>query len=45
MLLILSTPGVKENSLNVDQKTCMGMRKTFPMNNNVGPIFSMPVVC
>ncbi|KAF6027613.1 TEKT3 [Bugula neritina] len=36
---------VKENSLNVDQKTCMGMRKTFPMNNNVGPIFSMPVVC
>ncbi|KAK6184034.1 hypothetical protein SNE40_006580 [Patella caerulea] len=34
--------GVKENSLKVDSQLCMGMRKGFPMDPKVGPIFQMP---
>ncbi|XP_029638827.2 tektin-3-like [Octopus sinensis] len=34
---------VKENSLQVDSKLCMGMRKSFPMEPNIGPIFQMPL--
>ncbi|CAH1787007.1 unnamed protein product [Owenia fusiformis] len=34
---------VKENSLAIDGKACMGMRKGFPMEPKQGPIFSMPV--
>jgi len=35
---------VKENSLSVDSKSCMGMRKTFPKDGHVGPIFNMPLM-
>ena len=35
---------VKENSLAIDGKACMGLRKTFPSDGNVGPIFNMPLV-
>eukprot|EP00106_Octopus_bimaculoides_P023881 XP_014791323.1 PREDICTED: tektin-3-like [Octopus bimaculoides] len=34
---------VKENSLQIDSKFCMGMRKSFPMEPNIGPIFQMPL--
>ena len=34
---------VKENSLQIDQKMCLGMRKSFPMDPKVGPIFNMPL--
>ncbi|GAB1609876.1 tektin-3-like, partial [Argonauta hians] len=34
---------VKENSLHVDSKMCMGMRKSFPMEPRVGPILQMPL--
>jgi len=33
---------VKENSLRIDNSYCMGMRKGFPMDPKVGPIFQMP---
>ncbi|KAK6184029.1 hypothetical protein SNE40_006576 [Patella caerulea] len=33
--------GVKENSLKLDSKSCMGMRKGFPMDPKVGPVFQM----
>ena len=36
--------GVKENSLAIDSKYCMGMRKNMPMDPKVGPIFNMPLV-
>jgi len=36
--------GVKENSLAIDSKSCMGMRKHMPMDPKVGPIFQMPLV-
>ncbi|ESP00804.1 hypothetical protein LOTGIDRAFT_225697 [Lottia gigantea] len=36
--------GVKENSLKLDSQLCMGMRKGFPMDPKVGPIFQMPTV-
>ena len=36
--------GVKENSLQIDSKYCMGMRKNLPMDPKIGPIFSMPLV-
>ncbi len=35
---------VKENSLQIDVKYCMGMRKNMPMDPKVGPIFNMPLV-
>ena len=35
---------VKENSLQIDSKYCMGMRKNMPMDPKVGPIFNMPLV-
>ncbi len=35
--------GVKENSLMIDSKYCMGMRKNMPMDPKVGPIFHMPM--
>ena len=35
---------VKENSLNIDGKYCMGMRKNMPMDPKIGPIFNMPLV-
>jgi len=35
---------VKENSLAIDGKACMGLRKTFPSDGNSGPIFNMPLV-
>ena len=34
---------MKENSLTIDGKHCMGMRKSFPMDPKVGPIFQMPI--
>jgi tektin-3 len=34
---------VKENSSSIDQKFCLGMRKTFPMDPRSGPVFSMPI--
>lgn len=34
---------MKENSLTIDSKHCMGMRKSFPMDPKVGPIFQMPI--
>ncbi|XP_076450523.1 tektin-3-like isoform X1 [Babylonia areolata] len=34
--------GVKENSLRIDSAFCMGMRKGFPMDPKVGPVFQMP---
>lgn len=36
--------GVKENSLSIDSKYCMGMRKNMPMDPKVGPIYNMPLV-
>jgi len=35
--------GVKENSLSIDSKYCMGMRRNMPMDPKVGPIFQMPL--
>ncbi len=35
--------GVKDNSLQIDSKYCMGMRKNMPMDPKVGPIFNMPL--
>lgn len=35
---------VKENSLQIDSKYCMGMRKNMPMDPKVGPIMHMPLV-
>jgi tektin-3 len=34
---------IKENSLSIDSKICMGLRKSIPMDRNIGPIFQMPV--
>ncbi|KAK6184531.1 hypothetical protein SNE40_006988 [Patella caerulea] len=34
--------GVKENSIRIDSQYCLGMRKGFPMDPKVGPIFQMP---
>ena len=34
---------VKENSIMIDSKYCMGQRKGMPMDPKVGPIFQMPV--
>lgn len=34
---------VKEHSLSIDSKQCMGMRKAFPMEPKVSPIFNMPL--
>lgn len=34
---------VKENTLRIDSSVCMGMRKGFPMDPKVGPIFQMPI--
>jgi len=34
---------VKENSLEIDRKNCMGMRKNMPMDRGLGPIFQMPL--
>lgn len=34
---------VKENSLQIDAKGCMGRRKTYPAEPKVGPIFNMPL--
>ncbi|KAL5007548.1 hypothetical protein ScPMuIL_016354 [Solemya velum] len=33
---------VKENTLKIDSQYCMGMRKGFPMDPKIGPIFQMP---
>ncbi|XP_060083434.1 tektin-3-like [Ylistrum balloti] len=33
---------VKENTLKIDTAYCMGMRKGFPMDPKVGPVFQMP---
>jgi len=35
---------VKENSIMIDSKACMGMRKNMPMDPKVGPVFNMPLV-
>ncbi len=37
--------GVKENSLMLDSKYCMGMRKNMPMDPKIGPIMQMPLIC
>ncbi|XP_071121186.1 tektin-3-like isoform X4 [Mytilus edulis] len=34
---------VKDNSLKTDSQYCMGMRKGFPMDPKVGPVFQMPI--
>lgn len=34
---------VKDNSLKCDSQYCMGMRKGFPMDPKVGPVFQMPI--
>ena len=34
--------GVKENSLAIDSKYCMGMRKNMPMDPKIGPIMQIP---
>ena len=34
---------VKDNSLKCDSSYCMGMRKGFPMDPKVGPVFQMPI--
>ncbi|XP_013079790.1 tektin-3-like isoform X2 [Biomphalaria glabrata] len=34
---------VKDNTLKIDASFCMGMRKGFPMDPKVGPIFQMPI--
>ncbi len=34
---------VKENSIMIDSKYCMGMRKNMPMDPRVGPVFNMPM--
>lgn len=33
---------VKENTIKIDTAYCMGMRKGFPMDPKVGPVFQMP---
>ena len=33
---------IKENSLSIDSKYCMGMRQNMAMNPKVGPMGSMP---
>ncbi|XP_041365465.1 tektin-3-like isoform X1 [Gigantopelta aegis] len=33
---------VKDNTIRIDSQWCMGMRKGFPMDPKVGPIFQMP---
>lgn len=35
---------VKDCSLSIDSKSCMGMRKNMPMDPKIGPIFNMPLV-
>lgn len=35
---------VKENSLEIDSKRCMGARRNMPMDPRTGPVFSMPLV-
>lgn len=34
---------VKENSIQIDAKSCLGLRKTFPMDPKLGPIYNMPM--
>lgn len=34
---------IKDNSLKCDSQYCMGMRKGFPMDPKVGPVFQMPI--
>ncbi|XP_062574855.1 tektin-3-like isoform X1 [Saccostrea cucullata] len=34
--------GVKDNTIKIDQSYCMGMRKGFPMDPKIGPVFQMP---
>uniref|UniRef100_A0A1I8FNY4 Tektin n=1 Tax=Macrostomum lignano TaxID=282301 RepID=A0A1I8FNY4_9PLAT len=41
--LLESDIAVKEKLHPIDAKYCLGMRKTFPMDPKVGPIFSMPM--
>ena len=36
---------VKENTLSIDSKYCMGMRKNMPMDPKVGSIYKMPLIC
>ena len=36
---------VKENSLTIDSKYCMGLRKNMALDRSMGPIFQMPLVC
>ena len=33
----------KENSLSIDHKYCMGMRKNMPMDPKIGHIMDMPL--
>lgn len=33
---------VKDNTIRIDSQFCMGMRKGFPMDPKVGPVFQMP---
>ena len=40
---IICLSQVKDNSLMIDSKYCMGMRKNMPMDPKVGPIFNMPL--
>lgn len=35
---------IKENSLEIDSKKCMGARRNMPMDPRTGPVFSMPLV-
>lgn len=35
---------VKETSLEIDSKRCMGSRKNMPMDPRTGPIYSMPII-
>ena len=35
---------VKENSISIDAKGCMGMRKNMALDPKTGPIFNMPSV-
>ncbi|XP_048729260.1 tektin-3-like isoform X1 [Ostrea edulis] len=34
--------GVKDNTVKIDTSYCMGMRKGFPMDPKIGPVFQMP---
>ncbi|XP_022344432.1 tektin-3-like isoform X2 [Crassostrea virginica] len=34
--------GVKDNTIKIDTSYCMGMRKGFPMDPKIGPVFQMP---